>query len=296
MNYSIGIVTYHARFDKYLVPLINKLVEVFPDKEIICIANGHPDQTLQIEYLKKFTSALKRHQNVRYLTYEDNQGLTKCWNRIIQMGDTNGYLMLNDDTQVSELFRREFEKKIVDQELPFSTINGSWSHYFLTRGIISEVGWFDENFKAIGQEDADYMFRMSIKGLPITNTLCLGITNYIAPADNPTWKQISAVTDGKYSSINKDYIKTKYATPESHPNISKFTHTLRWQDTQSVFTPLTSDLAPTKYSFTFLDNNPTTGRPSPKKVRLTVLILQTVWFTGIKTAKSIYRELVGLLR
>ena len=59
-DYSIGVVTYVARFEKFLIPLIKQLTEVFPDKEIICIVNGHHDELLQINYLKQVTAFLNQ--------------------------------------------------------------------------------------------------------------------------------------------------------------------------------------------------------------------------------------------
>ena len=63
-NYSIGVVTYVGRYDKYFIPLIKQLVNIFPDKEITCIINGHPDTSLQIEYLKNVTAFLNQFPNV----------------------------------------------------------------------------------------------------------------------------------------------------------------------------------------------------------------------------------------
>lgn len=253
MNYSIGIVTYHARFEKYFVPLVKKINEFFPNIEIICIANGHPEEEIQIKYLKKFTSFLKTINNSRYLTYEKNQSLAKCWNQIIIQSDIEGCLLLNDDTQITELFKIEFENKIIRKNLNFSIINETWSHFFITKKIIDEVGWFDENLLGIGQEDTDYMFRMSLKNMHITNTECLGIENYIAPAENPSWKEISTIVDGKYSTINKDYIKEKYYTEDFNPEIKKFNHFVEWKNSKIHFS-IKKNIEIKKYPNLFLES------------------------------------------
>ncbi|MEI6490423.1 MAG: glycosyltransferase [bacterium] len=286
MNYSIGIVTYHARFEKYFKPLVKKLVTVFPDKEIICIANGHPDKELQFAYLQKFIEFVKSFKNVKYFTHEDNQGLTKCWNQLIINCDTKGCLILNDDIQVTELFRDEFEQKIIAKNLKFSAINGSWSHFFITKDIIKEIGWFDENFTGIGQEDADYMFRMTIKNVPITDTACLGIKNYVAPAENPTWKNVSAVTDSKYSSANKEYIKSKYYTAEFNPEITSFDYTLRWRGGLAGFGPKQTDIKNTEYPESFL-NYKTTENKYQKKWAIKNT-LQKIQYKALSILKKLY--------
>ena len=137
-NYSIGVVTYHARFEKYFMPLIEKLAAVFPDKEILCVVNGHPDRTLQINYLNSVTAFMSKFSNVRYLTYDLNQSLSKCWNQLIILSQTEKIIVMNDDTQVTDLFREEFEKKTL--ALPFSTINFSWSHFLISKEIVKKLG------------------------------------------------------------------------------------------------------------------------------------------------------------
>jgi hypothetical protein len=211
IEYSICIVTYHARFENYFKPLIKKISKIFPEKEILCIANGHPDKTLQISYLNNFTKFCKNIKNIRYLTNDSHQSLAKCWNQLLILSGSELNLILNDDTQVTELFREEFENKIINNNIDFTTINGSWSHFLISKKIIWEIGWFDENLLGIGHEDTDYMCRMAISGIKeIKDTNCLGIKNYVAPATNPSFKEISEITDGKYSLSNKIYIEKKY--------------------------------------------------------------------------------------
>ena len=42
-------------------------------------------------------------------------------------------------------------------------INQSWSHFMISREVIIRVGWFDERFPAIGNEDEDYESRLGFK-------------------------------------------------------------------------------------------------------------------------------------
>jgi hypothetical protein len=293
MNYSIGIVTYHARFEKYFSPLIESLVRIFPDKEIICIANGHPDEQLQIEYLRKFTVFLKQFRNVRYFTHEKSQSLSRCFNHIIINSNNEGCLMLNDDTKITALFREEFEKKIVNKGLKFSIMNETWSNLFITKDIIRKVGWFDENLLGIGQEDVDYMFRMKMLGMEVHNETCLGVTNYVAPSDNPSWKDISTIVDGKYSSTNKEYINRKYLTSQNSPEISKFDYCIN----EDLCFTLREKNKIKEYPESFLYHEISNGNvgsilTNPKQ---THRYLQYVFFKSIHILKRVRRVVPKLL-
>ncbi len=288
-EYSIGIVTYHARFETYFKPLIKKLVSVFPDKQIICIANGHPDKDIQIPYLKKYVDFLSTFENIKYITYEQNQSLAKCWNHVLIHSNNEGCLMLNDDTQVSEIFREEFENKIINKNLPFTTINGSWSHFYITKNIIKQIGWFDENLLGIGYEDADTMFRMvKLNEGKITDTECLGIKNYVAPAENPSWKNISKVVKGKYSSINEEYIMKKYYISDLNPEIDNFDNYIEWKGGKILFSNR-DDNKTDFYPYSFIDFEGLNSVNAYKEKSLLKINIQKIFYISISFLKKIIK-------
>jgi len=209
-DYSIGVVTYVARYEKYFIPLIKQLTSIFPDKEIICAINGHPDNSLQIEYLKNVTAFLKQFPNVKYITHEIHQPIARCWNWLALMSFSPAILILNDDIKVNLLFRKDFEK-IFTENQDFFVINSSWSHFLISKNIIKEIGWFEERLLGSGDEDGDYIARMAIKDREVTNKLCRGIINYVAEQKNAGWKNISGVGHGKYSDINKEFMIKKWS-------------------------------------------------------------------------------------
>jgi len=208
-EYSIGIVTYVGRYKKYFIEGIKNLAKIFSDHEIICIINGHYDKELQIEYLRSITSYLKKFPNVKYITNENNQSLSKCWNWTILMKNTPRILIMNDDIKMTPLFRYDFEKYL-SQNQTFFTINNSWSHFLISNDIIKKVGWFDERFVGVGSEDGDYMLRMTELKIPIINVKCNGIINYVDKQENAGWRNISEVAHGKYTSANIEFMKKKW--------------------------------------------------------------------------------------
>lgn len=214
-EYSIGVVTYVARFEEFFVPLIKQLVEVFPDREIVCIINGHYDKTLQINYLKKVTAFLSRFSNVRYITNEVNQPLSKCFNWLLMMSYAPKMLILNDDISLNLLFRLDFEKRLLDSNNDLFVINHSWSHFLISKQFVKEIGWFEERLPATGYEDGDYQIRIRDKGKQVARVTCHGIINYIAPQTNAGWADISLMMQGgKSSAVNSEFLAKKYECNE----------------------------------------------------------------------------------
>jgi hypothetical protein len=290
--YTIGVVTYHARFDEFLKPLVKKISSIFSDIEIILIINGHPDRTKQIKYLKKITDFLKEFKNIKYLTYDQHQSLSKCWNQIVIMSNTDNVLIMNDDTQVSELFRVELESKT--SGLNFSTINNSWSHFLISKDIIRSTGWFDENFLGVGHEDADYAYRMVMSGYQIKNTDCQGLKNYVADQKDTGWKDISKKNStNKYSQLNLEVYNNKWSVPENNQedqNI-KFEYTYNWNGCDLSFTPKKHDYNLDFYDMSVLDENSDSSRISNYKPNAILLIPNRIKYSIIGIAKKIKRVL-----
>ncbi len=293
-QYSIGVVTYHARFETYFKPLVRQLVRIFPDKEIICVINGHPDRTLQITYLSKVVSFLKSFQNVRYLTYDTNQSLSKCWNQVIILSPTEKVLMLNDDTEVSDLFRNELETPIQNNEV--FTLNRSWSHFVISKTIIKKVGWFEERFPSIGQEDGDYAYRMAMKNIELKNINCVGIRNFIAKQDNPGWVAISVnSSSNRYADVNREFFNTKGITPLNSPDVTSFTNSCKFNEAEAPFTPIPGMETPVFYDFSVLDNSEESIDASTYQTPLLKIKIQKVYFTVGRAIFKFFRQLKSYL-
>lgn len=82
--------------------------------------------------------------------------------------------------------------------------------FLISKKIIKKVGWFDERLLGIGHENGDYMLRMTILGIMLPWCDARGIKNFVAPQENAGWMKISDISDGKYSKINKEFIKKKW--------------------------------------------------------------------------------------
>lgn len=222
-NYTIGVVTYHARFEEYLKPLIISLARIFPDREILVVINGHPDLTLQIKYLNKITEFLSQFSNIRYLAQANFQPLTRSWNQLIILSRTENIAIISDDISVSEVFREELENVINKHDTLF-LINRTWCHFVTNKKTVQKVGWFEERFPGIGWEDNDYMFRMKMAGIPCPSEKVLGILNLSTDNDNnPGWENPEG-RKMKYTSANEDYFQSKWWTEKYDGEGPKYTH------------------------------------------------------------------------
>ncbi len=212
---SIGIVTYLRRFETYFKPLIRKISFLFPDYDTVVFVNGHFDKQRQIQYLRDLTAFLRKYPGIRYVTYEDHQALARGWNWLVMMAKCDRILILNDDVSFNAEFRYNLEH--LPSVPDVFTINGSFSHFVISKNVIRQVGWFDERFVGVGDEDSDYILRLAMKGVELPNLHIRGLFNYIARDDQCGWSNISGVVHGKYSEINRECLKKKWSRSDYGP-------------------------------------------------------------------------------
>jgi predicted glycosyltransferase involved in capsule biosynthesis len=116
--------------------------------------------------------------------------------------------MLNDDTSImSNVFFDILEKNIENTSSIFK-INNSWSHILLDRYEVNKVGWMDEKFLGVGEEDGDFEWRyQNILGKSITNIFIPDINNHV---DKEDFSKNMKIVNNKYSAFNKSYSCSKY--------------------------------------------------------------------------------------
>lgn len=210
--FSIGIVTYIARYENYFSSLINELTKLFPSTEIIVVANGYYDKNKQLSYLRDIESSLSRFSNVRLVKKVEPMGLSSLWNEIILTANSANVFLLNDDIKVAPGIENELRSIRTDG---VCLINNSWSHFFINKKITETIGFFDEGFKGIGNEDQDYEFRMLMKGRTIKNVYLKNIKSLNdMPSDYSYGKNIE-IANNKYSKVNYDYFLSKWQIHES---------------------------------------------------------------------------------
>jgi hypothetical protein len=218
-SFSIGITTFMDRFETCLKPLLAKLSIVFADCQIIIVANGHfrkQEQTVYISEIEKYCS---KFSNVQLVNFREPAGLSCLWNTIIKSSDASSVLILNDDLRIKGTFRSFISASgICSRQI--ATINRSWSHFMISKSVVNEVGWFDENFREIGGEDDDYLARLAINGIipgdfktgTITRS---GKKSRRNPGINSYGRETSKEAGG-YSTLNAMYLSEKWDTADEY--------------------------------------------------------------------------------
>jgi hypothetical protein len=215
LKISIGIATFMDRYESCLMSLVQKLTFLFPNTEIIVVANGHVKQPEQQEYLSNIRAFCRLYQNIRLFTHQQPEGLSAIWNETIQNATSDKVLLLNDDVDIKTSFKT-FLIKAASEESEIQLINHSWSHFIISRLLLETVGEFDEGLKEIGGEDDDYAARLAMQGVQIQYLKTSSIKSKLKAHQ----KKLKVNSYGRnmyeeeygYSSYNSRYLAAKWAT------------------------------------------------------------------------------------
>ena len=209
ISYSIGIVTYFDRYDNFFKPLITNLITIFPDTEFIIAINGYYNKVVQEKYLKDINIFLSKFKNVKIVDFTEAQSLSKLWNLLILNSSCTKTLILNDDILISTKFRKNLEEtNFLSEEI--GLINRSWSHFIISKKIISQVGWFDERFPGVGNEDEDYECRLIFKDIEVKTYIVKGLKNIVFLTKNFSYGKNISTEAVKYVRKNKIFFDSKW--------------------------------------------------------------------------------------
>jgi len=208
MKYSIGITTYKYRFDKWFKPLLNQIKEFRPDIEVLVAINGENNEPFDEEFRSNILKFISEKPNTFVTIYPNFRGLCKMWNNLMINATHHNMLFLNDDITIqSSTFFDELEK-VIDQGFNFFKINGSWSHSFLDRRVVNQIGWFDERFLSMGEEDGDFEWRLGkqMGGAQVPTIPLPAIENHV---DHENCLVGMEKVNNKYAKFNLDFAFTK---------------------------------------------------------------------------------------
>ena len=208
---TIGITTYHERYEKLFRPLFKRLRAWFPEVSLLIAANGNHDQALQQTYLKRLEQELGPHMGADgyFLLHDRPVGLAMMWNEILRLSPTSTTLILNDDLCLTPWFRRWVER-IPWNQIDLCFINSTWSHFAISRALITMVGAFDTAFSGIGFEDMDYDARVHLAGMKPFSILCPFIRHLDHQPQRTSFDDVSGRTWGKYTTANEAYFHSKW--------------------------------------------------------------------------------------
>jgi hypothetical protein len=207
LAFSIGIVTYIARYEKYFESLITKLCSILPDAEIIIMINGYYDEKKQEAYLKKITKLLNTYPNVKYYIQPSPSGLSRLWNQIIMKSKNESVFIFNDDIDIAPEFRKDL---INISKRTLCLINNSWSHFLMNKNVVLKNGWFDERLTGVGNEDMDYEFRLIINQIPVDCIYSKNLKNEVELTEDFSYGKKTEIVNKKYSAANWEFFIRKW--------------------------------------------------------------------------------------
>jgi glycosyltransferase involved in cell wall biosynthesis len=229
---SIGVTTFEARFDRYFVPLLNRLREYCPN-EIVVAVNGEHERPFNEAYRRNVLQCLAAHPNVFPIFFPRFRGLSKLWNSIIIHATHDQILMLNDDIMIHRAdFLDDICAALRRNDGRMFRINASWSHFLATRAEMDELGYFDERFLGIGEEDGDMTWRYLQKyGRDIANVKIRAFENFAAETVH-TYKPVNIQTHSgtKYSLFNRKFVNTEKYEPSPDGIRGMFDAPMRMKD------------------------------------------------------------------
>lgn len=213
-SFSIGIVTYVDRYEIFFKSLINRLAYCCPDTEIVVVVNGYYDIEKQRAYLQQIKLFLSKFKQVKIIDFEEPQSLSKLWNLALINASNEKILIMNDDLKIAPWFGKELKQcKVLENNI--ALVNRSWSHFVIAKQVVKEIGYFDERFPAVGNEDEDYECRLVLKGIRIETFRMNSLKNIVFKTKNFSYGENISTVNDKYVKANKIFFDKKWSTSET---------------------------------------------------------------------------------
>ncbi len=207
-DFSIVISTFQDRFFTYCLPLVHQIRQI-SNSPIFLVINGDYEKTKDSASYADFLREVCSHNDVYPICFYSLNGWASLLNTGIRHSDSENLLIMNDDVLIdSKNFLSDLNNALNHSgSHNLITFNGSWSHFLVTRNCIRDVGFFDERYLGIGEEDGDYFRRYSKYYGKFPKDLRL--KSFISIND-PSSDQLLSKGIGKYSLFNTCLRKLMY--------------------------------------------------------------------------------------
>jgi hypothetical protein len=218
-NYSIVITTFDKRFEKWLKPLVLAIKQLRPNIEIILMVNGRANESFNETFRSEILQFASLTPNTFVNMFISFQSLAKMWNRGVLTASNEQCLVLNDDLTVpidlgsgQSIFDQLDALTQTTQATETFRLNGSFSHFVISKKELMEVGFFDERLLGIGEEDGDFYWRYhqhyqkEIPSIDVTGILQPQPENGVLTQDSDDGFKKGV---RHYSQFNRDFIKNE---------------------------------------------------------------------------------------
>lgn len=157
-SYTIGFMTYEHRFHSHFMPLFTEIHRQRPDVEKVVFFNGQYKENFNQDFRRSCLAEMSKYDHTYVHVSPVFRSFSHMVNTNVNLSTNENTLILSDDNVVSPSFLNDYENALQEQGGSF-IINGSFAHFSLSREDIINVGYFDERFLGIGEEDGEWDFR-----------------------------------------------------------------------------------------------------------------------------------------
>jgi len=204
---AIVISTFEKRFRTFTLPLIGAIRSV-SQLPITLVINGNFDLVRDDHEYRNFLVKTQEYEAINIVTFNSFRGWSSLLNAGILHADANVSIVLNDDIFINPMKFKEELNEILDEGRKFGILllNNSWSHFVITRDCLETIGFFDEFFLGIGEEDGDYAFRFRKRfKRDVPKFTVESIVNFVDDSRDTS----VAKTNRKYSLFNSAYLESR---------------------------------------------------------------------------------------
>lgn len=220
LTVGILITTFEARQWSCCIPLVESIRKIGCEWPIVVALNGNFDELFSIEDRQNFLKRASKFEDVGFLTFREFTSLSKIWNLGIQVLGTEIVLVLNDDVVLenTQALQDMHDLVLLAQRTGLALANNSFSHFSLSRNLVEEIGWFDERFIGIGEEDGDFAYRYEKRfGRAPVTIYAGGMRNYQHPSGDD-------LKNGRFSGASKAFARLKFRPHPSGLTGGKYPH------------------------------------------------------------------------
>jgi len=217
-KYTIGITTFSKRLN-FLTTLV-KQVRQFTSEDVIIAVNGDNKSEFNNQYRKDVLTLCLQYDNVYPIFFTEFRGLPKMWNTIAIHSKNDLLCIMNDDIEITgnNLFTWLGGTNVQTSET-ITILNGSFSHYIVTKQLLEKLKYFDERFLGFGHEDGDMMYRhIEMLNKDVSNVSMHGIHNITSGVRDDNVRN----SFGKYSEFNHEFLVGRFGPkykPADNPKI-----------------------------------------------------------------------------
>ena len=161
-NFDIGIITFDKRFESCFIPLVTSIRKYNQNSNILANVNGSFKSSFNEEYRKKVLKFMSEQDKIFPFIWTEFRGLSKLWNNCILNSTREYILMLNDDMEITDQKFFDGVQHEINNGNPMFSINNGFSIYLISKSVAMKVGFFDERFIVMGNEDTDFCVRFGI--------------------------------------------------------------------------------------------------------------------------------------